>query len=149
MVPSPQHAGVFVCCRCGVWLNNDACRRLIAGTLSEHGRVVVDRSGLDPSTVRAASYQTTAPGAGACCPECGTPLEPHRVFDVDITLCAAHGTFFRLGTLHRMDDAYRARAASDKIDADAFAGELASERRSEATETMFKTAFEILFNFNT
>jgi hypothetical protein len=146
MVPSPQHAGVFVCRLCGVWLNNDACRRLIAGTLSEHGRVTVDRSGIDPSATRAASYRTAAPGAGAGCPECGAPLEPHRVFDIDVTLCAAHGTFFRLGTLHRVDDAYRARAASDKIDADAFVGELASERRSEAMKTLFKIAFDILFN---
>ena len=88
------------CAACqGVWLSHTAARRLIE----------------EPFGALAGLPRVEAGNAALRCPVCDVSLERHRVADVEIDVCAAHGVWFDHKEVERVQAAARRPRVSDGL----------------------------------
>jgi Zn-finger nucleic acid-binding protein len=113
------------CVRCGgVWLDNAASRRLLAGANERAALAIANH--LDPTASPPArrddAYRTEQPS----CPMCGAALarvvtDPgrHPIAGIELDVCAPHGTWFDANDLRAIAIAVSARLASEFLEAEA------------------------------
>jgi uncharacterized RDD family membrane protein YckC len=116
-------AAMLGCGQCGgVWLDSRACQGLVAGNAAP-------LEALAEHAAQRTSDAEDAHGAMAC-PVCTTGLASQGVPGTDLAFytCAAHGTWFKRGTLPAVARAYRAAAAPAARGPAQFAHPIASRR---------------------
>lgn len=143
MIERASHPGVSGCDACGMWLDNGACQRLVAGTLALDSPIWV------PARERAAAGTATyrsAPGDGERrCPVCAEPLERARVEYVDLEVCGAHGTFFAGDTLWRAHVALRARDEARRRESAELAAGLVTGGSGEGLHGLVEAIADVLW----
>ncbi len=92
------------CGRCGgLWLDNAACHKLLAGDLEDDTASMIQSAGRRPVERRPEGYRAPAAPTEAACPVCAEVLTPYVTsatkhgVRVALDVCAHHGTWFDRG----------------------------------------------------
>jgi len=143
-----EDAVLHACGTCrGVWLDNGACQKLMAGMLSSSTQEAVARVDTRPGGAGGSSGADSAnPARKLACPACGSPMTFVRTefSGVCVDVCARHGTWFDSNEIRAIAQAIAIKSAAD----DAFVeGEMLELRRDRNEAIMNKTPLGRLLNF--
>ncbi len=132
--PTPIREGLAGACQRGggLWLDNIATPRLVAGILSP------DTKGMATHVQRVAAaaprqpYRAPADAGTRACPGCGAALSQSVIVGITIDVCTAHGTWFDPGELVALSQYFEMKAINDDVEAEAFGKQMAQERWEDA-----------------